>query len=57
MKIFNQRFGTINEADRLTIAQLLIKAGYTVRLVKVKDGAKASYNHYIEFFEDKEREK
>ena len=57
MKISNQRFGALNESDRLTIAQLLIKAGYTVRLTKEKDGAKASYNHYIEFFEDKETEK
>ena len=32
--IFEQNACRWNEEDRLTLAQILIKAGYTVRLVK-----------------------
>lgn len=42
-KITTQKNGTLNDADRLLLAQLLIKAGYTVRIGKEKrDGAKNS---------------
>lgn len=53
-RIYNQRNGALNEHDRLTLAQLLIKAGYTVRIDKEKKGTqKNSPNiHYVEFFED-----
>lgn len=42
-KITAQKGGSFNDADRLELAKLLIKAGYTVRLGKEKkDGAKTS---------------
>ena len=42
-KIFQQNNGKVNEADRLAIAALLIKFGYTVRIGKEKkDGNKAT---------------
>lgn len=40
MRIHDQRFGRLTEQERIEIARLLIKAGYTVRLGKVKDGSK-----------------
>lgn len=42
---------SLNESERLSIATLLIKAGYTVRIVSVKEGSTASYN--IEYWGDK----
>lgn len=40
-KISVQKNGMWNEQDRLMMAQLLVKAGYTVRIAKEKhDGAK-----------------
>lgn len=42
-KITVQKSGQLNDNDRLLLAQLLIKAGYTVRIGKEKrDGAKNS---------------
>ena len=32
MKIYSLKNGALNEAERLEIARLLIKAGYTVRV-------------------------
>lgn len=42
MKIFAQKNGTMNESDRLEIARLLVKAGYTVRIGKEKSGQKTN---------------
>ncbi len=39
--------GVLNEADRLVLAGLLIKAGYTVRLGKEKD-SRGRYEHFVE---------
>ena len=36
MKITEQKFAKLNEQDRLQLAALLIKAGYTVRITKEK---------------------
>ncbi|MGX8126100.1 hypothetical protein ACWTV9_07580 [Clostridioides difficile] len=36
-KIYAQKNGSLNDTDRLEIARLLIKAGYTVRLDKEKE--------------------
>ncbi|MCC0634558.1 resolvase [Clostridioides sp. ZZV14-6154] len=40
-KIYAQKNGSLNDADRLEIARLLIKAGYTVRLDKEKENNKS----------------
>lgn len=40
MKITEQRFGRLVDAERIELAKLLIKAGYTVRIVKEKVGSK-----------------
>lgn len=33
-RIKPQRYGTMNEEDRLTLARLLVKAGYSVQIVR-----------------------
>ena len=53
-KIENLKSGGLNEADRLEIAKLLIKAGYTVRLSKDKPANSKTYNHFVEYFEGDE---
>ena len=40
IKITNQRGGKLLDADRLELARLLVKAGYTVRIGAAKDGNK-----------------
>lgn len=55
-KIENVKSGGLNEADRLEIAKLLIKAGYTVRLGKEKPGNSRTYNHFVEYLEEDEHE-
>ena len=43
LKISQQSNGKVNEADRLALAALLIKFGYTVRVGKEKkDGSKTT---------------
>lgn len=37
------------DEDRLTVAQILIKNGYTVRVVKVKRETGKAYDFYIEY--------
>ena len=37
------------EDDRLAVAAILVKNGYTVRQFKRKDDNKRSYKYYIEF--------
>lgn len=36
------------EEDRLTVAAILVKNGYTVRQSKQREGTKNKYTHYIE---------
>ena len=43
----------LNEAERLEIARLLVKAGYTVRITAEKDRNGRSVT-IVEFWEDKE---
>ena len=52
MKITDQRNGRLVESERIELAKLLIKAGYTVRIGKEKQGSKAVA--YIEATPDKE---
>lgn len=51
-KIENVKSGGLNEVDRLEIAKLLIKAGYTVRLGKDKPANGKTYSHFVEYFEE-----
>ncbi len=37
------------EEDRLTVANILVKNGYTVRIVRVKRDSGKSYDFYLEF--------
>ncbi|WP_131026563.1 resolvase [Clostridioides difficile] len=51
-RIYAQRSGSLNDADRLEIARLLIKASYTVRLDKEKENNKSI--SCVEYFIKKE---
>jgi hypothetical protein len=51
-KITDQKDGQLNSDDRLEIARLLIKAGYTVRIGKDKIPGKNRNIHFIEYKED-----
>ncbi len=37
------------DEDRLTVANILVKNGYTVRIVKVKRDSGKSYDFYLEY--------
>lgn len=47
MKIYEQRRGNLKEGDLLAIGNLLMKAGYVVRLGREKKGS--NYVHFIEY--------
>jgi len=53
MKIQEQKNGKWNETDRLEIAKLLVKAGYTVRIGREKKEKSNTYTHFVEFKEEK----
>jgi len=55
MRILNQKTGSLNEVDRLELAKLLIKAGYTVSIGREKPQGKptGAYIHYVDFSEVK----
>lgn len=54
-RIYSVKQGSLNESERLEIARLLIKAGYTVKLDREKRNQNSStYTYFIEFLEDKE---
>lgn len=43
LKIYQQKDGRVNDADRQLLASLLVKFGYTVRIGKEKkDGSKTN---------------
>lgn len=50
-RIYEQKYGNLNESDCLMLAQLLIKAGYTVRIVRERPSWKTSgpYNYFVEY--------
>lgn len=48
MKIYEQKNGALTPQDRLQLATLLIKAGYTVRICKEKPPGKTTNVVYIE---------
>lgn len=49
MKIYAQNGGTLTKQERLDLATLLVKAGYSVRLGKAKNDGKTT--EYVEFSE------
>lgn len=57
-KIYSKKSGALNEADRLEIAKLLIKAGYAVRLGREKpaDRKNGAYVYFVEFWEGVDNE-
>ena len=52
-KITSQKTGALNEADRLQLGTLLLKAGYTVRLGREKQpgNRSTSYTYFVEYEE------
>ena len=53
-KIYQQKIGKMNEEDRLQLASLLVKAGYTVRIGKEKIEGKTTTRYYIAFKGDEQ---
>lgn len=53
-KIYSLRQGVLNEDDRLSLAALLIKAGYTVRIGKERPKGKTNgaYIYFVEYWEE-----
>ena len=49
-RIYFQKSGALNEQDRLAIASLLIKAGYSVRIGREKPNN--SYLYFIEYWKE-----
>ena len=50
MRIKSLKSGSLNEADRIQISALLIKAGYVVYIGRVA-GVPANQSYFIEFTE------
>uniref|UniRef100_UPI004029D7D6 resolvase n=1 Tax=Eubacterium sp. TaxID=142586 RepID=UPI004029D7D6 len=51
-KIENTAKQELNDDDRLALCTLLIKSGYSVRLVKEKPEGKSRYNKYVEYWSE-----
>ena len=53
MKIYSLKNGSLNEAERLELARLLIKAGYTVRVGSEAppSNPKGTKRHFVEYTE------
>ena len=51
-KIYPQKNGAANETDRLALASLLIKMGYTVRIGKEKKENKNQNIVFVEYWEE-----
>ncbi len=49
-RIYAQKSSTLNEGERLDLAKLLIKAGYTVRIKKEKVDGRSAVNYVVEFW-------
>ena len=48
-RIYTQKDAKVNDADRLALAQLLLKFGYTVRISKEKKDGKTTNQYYVAF--------
>lgn len=53
-RVYSQKSGALNETDRIEIARLLIKAGYSVRLGREKPAGKqnGAFIYFIEYWEE-----
>lgn len=49
LRVCAQKSSTLNEGERLDLAKLLIKAGYTVRIKKEKVDGRSAVNYVVEF--------
>ena len=58
-RIYSLKTGSLNENDRLEIARLLLKAGYTARLGRERPVGKSngSFEYFIEFWSEGNEEK
>ena len=54
-RITDQKDGQLNSDDRLELARLLIKAGYTVRIGKEKIPGKNRNIYFVEYKGDEEK--
>jgi len=50
-RIIEQKYGRLNEDERLEIGRLLLKAGYQVKLGREKPPGKRTNVYYIEYKE------
>ena len=48
-RTYTQKDAKANDADRLALAQLLLKFGYTVRISKERKDGKTTNQYYIAF--------
>lgn len=53
-RIYSVKSNSLNEADRLEIARLLVKAGYAVRIGRERAKPNAPYIYFVEFWEVEE---
>lgn len=44
-----------NEQDRITIAGILVKNGYTIRIVKQKQQGRSQNDYFVEIVEDENK--
>lgn len=51
VRISEQNHGRLNEDDRLELARLLLKAGYTVRIGREKPPGKKTNAYFVEYEE------
>lgn len=52
-RIYNVKNNALNEQERLDLARMLAKAGYAVRLGRVKQNPKSNtYTYFVEYWEE-----
>lgn len=56
-RIVSNKTVTFNNEDRLQLATLLIKAGYSVRIGKEKTEGKSTTTTFVEYWEEGAEEK
>lgn len=47
--------GKCTEEDRLAVATVLVRSGYTVRIGREKRNGEKSMTYYVEYFEETEK--
>lgn len=50
-RIYSQKNNALSANDRLAIAQLLIKAGYAVKIGREKKDNSSTYVYFVEYWE------